>query len=181
MRRRYLFVAVFFAGMTTLALELSASRLMGNIFGTSNIVWANIIGLILIYLSAGYFLGGKWADRWPEFPAFYRVILWASFSAGLVPLIAQPVLLRAAQAVEKLNTAVMAGSFISTLILFSVPVTLLGCVSPYAIRLAIEGKEQAGQVSGRIYALSTLGSILGTFMPVLILIPTIGTARTFLA
>jgi spermidine synthase len=180
-RRRYLFVAVFFAGMTTLALELSASRLMGNIFGTSNIVWANIIGLILIYLSAGYFLGGRWADRWPEFPVFYRVILWASFSAGLVPLIAQPVLLHAAQAVETLNTAVMVGSFISTLILFSVPVTLLGCVSPYAIRLAIEEKEQAGRISGRIYALSTLGSILGTFTPVLILIPTIGTARTFLA
>jgi spermidine synthase len=80
-----------------------------------------------------------------------------------------------------LNTAVIAGSFLSTLVLFSVPVTLLGCVSPYAIRLAIEGKEQAGRVSGRIYALSTLGSILGTFTPVLILIPTIGTARTFLA
>ena len=181
MRRNYLLVSVFFAGMTTLALELSASRLMGNIFGTSNLVWANIIGLILIYLSAGYFLGGRWADRWPEYSAFYRVILWASFTAGLVPLIAQPVLLRAAQAVEKLNTAVMAGSFLSTLILFSVPVTLLGCVSPYAIRLAIENKEEAGRVSGRIYALSTLGSILGTFTPVLILIPTIGTARTFMA
>lgn len=180
-RRNYLLAAVFFAGMTTLALELSASRLMGNIFGTSNIVWANIIGLILIYLSAGYYLGGRWADRWPTFTAFYRLILWAAFSAGVVPLIAQPVLLRAAQAVERLNAAVMAGSFISTLVLFSVPVTLLGAVSPFAIRLAIEGKEQAGRVSGRIYALSTLGSILGTFTPVLILIPTIGTARTFMA
>lgn len=181
MRQKYLLVSVFFAGMTTLALELSASRLMGNVFGTSNLVWANIIGLILIYLSAGYFLGGRWADRWPHYPAFYRVILWASFTAGLVPLIAQPVLLRAAQAVEQLNTAVMAGSFLSTLVLFSVPVTLLGCVSPYAIRLAIDTKDEAGRVSGRIYALSTLGSILGTFTPVLILIPTIGTARTFLA
>jgi spermidine synthase len=74
----------------------------------------------------------------------------------------------------------MAGSFISTLVLFSVPVTLLGCVSPFAIRLAIEDTTQAGQVSGRIYALSTLGSILGTFTPVLILIPIIGTARTFM-
>lgn len=180
-RSNYLNIAVFFAGMTTLALELSASRLMGNIFGTSNIVWANIIGLILIYLSAGYFLGGRWADRWPEFESFYRLILWAAFTAGLVPIIAQPVLLRAAQAVERLNTAVMAGSFISTLVLFSVPVTLLGCVSPYAIRLALEQKEQAGVVSGRIYALSTIGSILGTFTPVLLLIPTIGTARTFMA
>ncbi len=181
MRRNYLLVSVFFAGMTTLAIELTASRLMGNIFGTSNIVWANIIGLILVYLSAGYFLGGRWADRWPSHTAFYRLLLWASFTSGIVPLIAQPVLFRAAQAVERLNAAVMAGSFLSTLVLFSVPVTLLGCVSPFAIRLAIEDTAQAGRVSGQIYALSTLGSILGTFTPVLILIPTIGTARTFLA
>jgi spermidine synthase len=167
--------------MATLAIELSASRLMGNIFGTSNIVWANIIGLILIYLSAGYFIGGRIADRRPYHSSFYQLILWAGFFAGLVPLIAQPVLLRAARAVENLNTAVMAGSFLSTLILFSVPVTLLGCVSPYAIRLAIEDKKEAGRVSGRIYALSTLGSIVGTFTPVLILIPSIGTARTFMA
>jgi spermidine synthase len=181
MRRTYLFIAVFFAGMATLAIELSASRLMGNIFGTSNIVWANIIGLILIYLSAGYFIGGRIADKRPYPTSFYQLILWAGFFAGLVPLIAQPVLLRAARAVENLNTAVMAGSFLSTLILFSVPVTLLGCVSPYAIRLAIEDKTEAGRVSGRIYALSTLGSIVGTFTPVLVLIPTIGTARTFMA
>jgi predicted membrane-bound spermidine synthase len=180
MHKRYLLLTVFMAGMVTLAIELSASRLMGNIFGTSNIVWANIIGLILVYLSAGYFLGGRLADRRPHFASFYQLILWAGFFAGLVPLIAQPVLLRAARAVEDINTAVMAGSFISTLILFSVPITLLGCVSPYAIRLAIEEKEEAGRVSGRVYALSTLGSIVGTFTPVLILIPTIGTARTFM-
>ena len=180
-RKHFLLIAVFFSGMTTLAIELSASRLMGNIFGTSNIVWANIIGLMLIYLSAGYFLGGRWADRWPHFRSFYTLIIWAAFSAGLVPLLAQPVLLRAAEAVEQLETAVMAGSFLSTLILFSLPVTLLGCVSPYAIRLSIESADQAGRVSGRIYALSTIGSIIGTFTPVLILIPTIGTARTFLS
>lgn len=179
--RRTLYSAVFFGGMTTLAIELSASRLMGNIYGTSNIVWANIIGLILVYLTAGYFLGGRWADRWPFPSAFFRVLAWGAFMAGLVPLVARPVLLRAAAAVEALDTAVMVGSFLSVLVLFSVPVTLLGCISPYAIRLAISSAEEAGRVSGRIYALSTLGSILGTFLPVLWLIPTIGTARTFLA
>jgi spermidine synthase len=86
----------------------------------------------------------------------------------------------AAAAVEDLNTAIMAGSFLAVLILFSVPVTLLGCVSPFVIRLLIEDRARAGQTAGQIYALSTLGSILGTFLPVLWLIPEIGTARTFL-
>jgi spermidine synthase len=74
----------------------------------------------------------------------------------------------------------MIGSFLSVLVLFSVPVTQLGCVSPFAIRLALDDKQRAGRISGRVYAISTLGSILGTFIPVLWLIPAIGTARTFL-
>lgn len=178
--RRLLYLTVFTAGMTTLGVELTASRLLGNIFGTSNLVWANIIGLILVYLTAGYFLGGRWADRSPNGDSFYRLIAWAAFSAGLVPVIATPVLRSAASAVQALNAAVMIGSFLSVLVLFSVPVTLLGCVSPYAIRLALDDKAHAGTISGRIYAISTLGSILGTFIPVLWLIPAIGTARTFL-
>ena len=180
MRHRLLGVAVFFSGMTTLAIEISASRLLGNIFGTSNIVWANIIGLILIYLTAGYFIGGRLADRSPYYATFYRIMAWGAFAAGLVPIVARPVLLQAASAVEHLSTAVMLGSFFVVLILFSVPITLLGCVSPFAIRLAIQTPEQAGSIAGKMYAISTLGSILGTFLPVLWLIPTIGTAATFL-
>jgi predicted membrane-bound spermidine synthase len=126
MRRILLLIVVFIAGMTTLGIELTASRLLGNVYGTSNIVWANIIGLILIYLTAGYFLGGRWGDRWPYPTPFYRIILWASFTAGLVPIISRPVLLRAAMAVEHLETGLMLGSFLSILVLFSVPITLLG-------------------------------------------------------
>lgn len=178
---RTLTVAVFTGGMTTLAVELSASRLLGNVFGTSNIVWANIIGLILIYLTAGYFLGGRWADRSPYPTTFYKLMTWAALATGLVPMIARPVLLYAAKAVEQLSAAVMIGSFFAVLVLFSLPVTLLGCISPFAIRLAIDDSSHAGSVSGWIYAVSTLGSIVGTFLPVLWLIPTIGTARTFMS
>jgi predicted membrane-bound spermidine synthase len=180
MQRRTLLATVFIAGMTTLGVEMSASRLLGNVFGTSNIVWANIIGLILIYLTAGYFLGGRWADAKPFHKTFYQLLVWAAFVSGLIPLLSRPVLLLAARAVEQLDSAVMVGSFIAILILFSVPITLLGCVSPFAIRLSIDDTEQAGRTSGQIYAISTLGSILGTFLPILVLIPAIGTSRTFL-
>jgi predicted membrane-bound spermidine synthase len=173
-------LSVFASGMTTLAVELSASRLLGNVFGTSNIVWANIIGLILIYLTVGYFLGGRWADRSPHPGTFYRILAWGAFTAGLVPIASRPVLSRAVAAFAQFDAAVMAGSFLAVLVLFSLPVTLLGCVSPFAIRLAMPDRDQAGRVSGRVYAISTLGSIIGTFLPVLWLIPELGTARTFL-
>jgi len=179
-RERVLTLAVFTAGMTTLAIEITAARLLGTVFGTSNIVWANIIGLILIYLAAGYFIGGRWADRSPHTDTFYRIIAWGAFTAGLVPLVARPVLRQAAVAVQALDAAIMAGSFISVLILFVVPITLLACVSPFAIRLSITDAAEAGRVSGRVYAVSTVGAILGTFLPVLWLIPALGTARTFL-
>jgi len=175
-----LMVAVFVSGLSSLGMEMAASRLLGNIFGTSNLVWANIIGLILIYLTAGYFIGGRWADRSPRLETFYSILAWAAFTTGLIPVIARPVLLRAANAVESLEVALMAGSFLGMLVLFIVPVTLMGCISPFAIRLAIRDTASAGQVSGRIYAISTLGSIIGTFLPTLILIPAAGTANTFL-
>ncbi len=178
--KRYLYLTVFVSGMTTLAAELSASRLIGNVFGTSNLVWASIIGLILIYLTLGYFLGGRWADRWPEPAAMYRVLAWGAFTLGVVPYVANPVLRFAAKAFEGLDVAVLLGSFAAVLILFIVPVTLLGTISPFAIRLSMDDTKTAGVTAGTIYAVSTLGSFVGTFVPVLVTIPTIGTRNTFL-
>ncbi|MBK8825087.1 MAG: fused MFS/spermidine synthase [Anaerolineales bacterium] len=179
--KKYLLFTVFVSGMTTLASELAAGRLIGNVFGTSNLVWASIIGLILIYLTLGYFLGGKWADANPTAGAMYRILAWGAFTIGLVPYIAGPVLRSAATAFEALSVGIMAGSFIAVLILFCVPITLLGAISPFAIRLSVDDTSKAGQISGQIYAISTLGSFIGTFLPTLITIPTIGTKLTFFA
>jgi len=179
--KRYLYFTVFVAGMTTLAAELTASRLIGTVFGTSNLVWASIIGLILIYLTLGYFLGGRWADRSPTMTTMFRVLAWGAFALGVVPYIAAPVLRLAARAVEGLEVAVLAGSFAGVLILFSVPITLLGTVSPFAIRLSVQSADTSGRAAGTVYGVSTLGSFVGTFLPVLVTIPTIGTRNTFLA
>jgi spermidine synthase len=179
--KRYLYFTVFCSGMTSLAIEFGASRLLGNTFGTSNLVWASIIGLILIYLTAGYFIGGRWADRSPKLQTMYTVLAWGGFTAGLVPFIARPVLRMAANAFDQLQVGVLFGSFTAVLILFIVPVTLMGTISPFAIRMAMLDSRQAGRISGQIYAISTLGSFIGTFLPVLVLIPLVGTTFTFLA
>lgn len=168
------------SGMTTLAIELSASRLLGSVFGTSNIVWANVIGLILIYLTIGYFIGGRIADRHPHLYTLFTLIIWGAFLSAIIPLISRPILQAAARAFSDVNAGVALGSFATILILFSVPITILGTVSPFAIRLAVTTVESAGKVSGQIYAISTLGSIIGTFLPVLLIIPELGTTLTFL-
>jgi spermidine synthase len=172
---------VFAAGLTTLGVELAAARLLDPFFGNSIVIWANLIGLVLIYLSAGYWLGGRWADQDPRPTTLYQITAWAGFGIGVVPFVAAPILRWSAQGLAGLDAGVLVGSFLSVLILFSAPITLLGCVSPFAIRLAMREVQRSGNVAGNVYALSTLGSILGTFLSVLVLIPTIGTRLTFLS
>lgn len=175
-----LLAVVFVSGMTTLGVEISASRLLGSFFGGSNIVWANIIGLMLFYLTVGYYLGGRWADRSPQPQILFRILLVAAGLCAAMPFLAQPVLQLAATALISINGALAIGSFFAVLLLFAAPITLLGCVSPFAIRLAINDLNKAGHISGSIYAISTLGSLLGTFASALVLIPTFGTLRSFL-
>ena len=178
--RKFLYFTVFVSGMTTMAAEFGASRLLGNIFGTSNPVWAVIIGMILVYLTAGYFLGGRLADRSPHHKTMYTLLAWGAFMLGVVPYIASPVLRLAADAFDTLQIGILAGAFAGVLVLFTIPVTLFGMISPFAIRLSVQDAGHAGNVSGTIYGISTIGSFIGTFLPTLLLIPTIGTTRTFL-
>lgn len=178
--RRYISFTVFISGMTTLAAEFGASRLLQMRFGSVNLVWAVIIGLILIYFAAGYAIGGKQADKSPHPETMFTFLAWGGATLGLIPIIAQPILLAAASAMDALDLGVIAASFVTTLLLFSVPVTLLAMTSPFAIRITLKDAAQAGNISGNLYALSTVGSVLGAFLPTLLLFPLIGTSRTIL-
>lgn len=179
---RYLNVLVFVAGFVTLGLELSAARLLDPWFGNSIVVWAGLIGLVLACLSIGYWLGGRIADRRPEAALLYAIALAAALLVALIPVVSRPILQRAALSslnLENFSVGLLVGSAVAILLLFSLPTLLLGIVSPFAIRLAVSDVNSSGQVAGRLYALSTLGSLLGTFVPVLVLIPAIGTRLTF--
>lgn len=172
--RRYLFLTVFVAGMSTLAIEFTASRLLQSVYGTSNIVWANVIGLVLLSLTAGYFIGGRLADRHPRESFFYALVAAAGFCAVFFLLLTSAVLREAAAALANMNVGALAGSLVLVALALVVPVTLLGCLSPFAIRLAVRDVSEAGRISGRIYAVSTLGSLLGTYLPILVVIPLAG-------
>lgn len=169
---------VFGGGICTLGIELTASRLLAPYFGTSQLIWANVIGLTLLYLTAGYTIGGRWADKRPELGLLCSIIAVAGAFAAIIPLLSHPILRWSLSAFSTYSVGVFVGSLLGVLALFSVPITLLGMVSPFAIRLAIKNTDGAGKAAGNLYAISTLGSIIGTFLPVLVLIPQVGTAMT---
>lgn len=177
-RRGLLLVLVFIGGLTSLGVEFAAARLLAPFFGQSLFIWGTLIGLILIYLTVGYYVGGRVADRWPDPRLLYRITAVAALSLGVIPLVAQPILTFSQQGFAQLSLGIVIGSLLSVIILFAVPVVLLGIVSPFAIRLRIHDIETAGNAAGAVYALSTLGSILGTFIPVFWLIPSFGTRPT---
>ncbi len=178
--QRYLYFTVFISGMTALAAEFGASRLLQTTYGSSNLVWAGIIGLIMVYFAVGYSLGGRWADRSPHPRTLFTILIWGAAALGLVPFVAGPVLRAAAAAFDVLSLGVVLGSFVVTLILFSIPVTLLAMASPFAVRLLMNNKSNAGLISGQVSSISTMGSVLGAFLPTLVLFSLIGTTLTFL-
>jgi len=179
--RRLLRAFVFLAGTGSMATEICASRLLAPYFGDSTMVWANIIGLILGSLSLGYWLGGRTADRWPSPRLLGAIVLAAALFVAVVPFVAHPLLERGANGIGQLAVGTVVGSFFAALVLFAPPVVALGMVAPFAIRLSFERPGEAGGVAGTVFALSTAGSLLGTFIPALVSIPLIGTQRTLLA
>jgi spermidine synthase len=173
-------VLVFTVGTSTLGAEIAAARLMAPFFGDSTIVWANTIAIVLVALSIGYWFGGRLADRHPNLRGLCILVVVASVLLGLVPFVADPFLSLSVDAFDTLSVGVFAGSLFGVLALVAVPVLMLGAVSPWAIRLKLRAVEDSGEVAGRMYAISTVGSLLGTFLSALLLIPLLGTQRTFL-
>jgi spermidine synthase len=177
---RALMALVFLAGIGSMTTEICASRLLAPYFGSSTIVWANIIGMVLASLSIGYWLGGRLADRHPSARLLGSLVLAGAVLVAAVPFAARPFLNLSVRALDQLQTGALIGSLAASVLLFVPPVLLLGTVSPFAIRLAVQGVEGAGAVAGRVFALSTAGSLLGTFVPALVTIELVGTQRTMI-
>jgi spermidine synthase len=176
---RYLALLIFCTGAATLGMELSASRLLEPAFGNNQIIWAALIGLILFYLAVGAWLGGTLADRYPQRHALDLTVTVGAVGIALVPLLSSPVLRIAATGLARFETGLLAGALLAVLLLFAVPATLLGTATPWAIRLSVQEIGQTGHVAGRMSAIATAGSLVGTFLPVLWLIPAFGTRWTF--
>ena len=137
-------ILVFVVGTGSLGAEIAAVRLLAPYFGASTIVWANTIGIVLVALSVGYWLGGRLADRHPNMRALCMVALLAAVLLALVPFVADPLLDVAVDALDEISAGAFVGSLLAVLVLVAVPVLLLGTVSPWAIRLAVHSVEEAG-------------------------------------
>ena len=171
---------VFVVGAASLGAEIAGARLMAPFFGASTIVWANTIGVVLVSLAAGYWVGGRFADRHPHKEGLCILVLIAGLGVALIPFAADPFLDVSVDALDEVSAGAFIGSLLAVSVLVAPPVMLLGAASPYAIRLAVQRVEESGTVAGRMYAISTIGSLVGVQVAALALIPLVGTRRTFL-
>lgn len=156
---------VFVSGAVLMGLEMVASRILAIHFGSSIYVWGAIIGVFLAALSGGYMLGGRIADAKPSFFVLNAIVFAAGCWLLLIPFYAHP-LCR-----SLVGTGERTGPLLGTLLVFAGPSVLMGIVSPFAVRLAARAVEKMGNVSGQLYALSTVGSIAGTLVTAFWLIP----------
>jgi predicted membrane-bound spermidine synthase len=170
MRKFFLEIIVFICGAVVMAFEIIGSRMLGPYVGTSIFVWTGIIGVILLCLSLGYYYGGKIADKKPDFKLLAMIILFAGLFIGISTLIKDGLFSMLLNVFSNVKLISLLASFI----LFSIPSVLLGMVSPFAARLKIKTLDKSGSAVGNLYAISTLGSITGTFLAGFYLIPSFG-------
>lgn len=180
--KSYLYATAFFSGMSVMAVEIGASRLLAPYFSASQIVWTIIIGTIMIALALGNVWGGRLADRDPDPARLYRRLIVAALWIAAIPVLGKYVvaLISGLLIVAIETNLLVAAAFVSCIAIFVFPLFLLGTVTPCLVKYTTESLDESGRVVGRIGAAGTTGSIIGTFLPTFVTIPAAGTAATFL-
>lgn len=178
----YLYITEFFAGMSVMAVELGASRLLAPYFSSSQIVWTIIIGTIMIAMALGNIWGGRRADKNPNPDKLYMRLIAAALWIAAIPLVGKYIIL-AISAVLVLtvnnNFLILAG-LVACMVIFVFPLFLLGTVTPSLVKYTVDSLDDSGKTVGTLGAFNTIGSIIGTFMPTFVTIPAVGTSATFL-
>lgn len=180
--RKYLYATEFFAGMSVMAVELGASRLLAPYFSSSQIVWTIIIGTIMIAMALGNVYGGRIADKNSDPALLYRRIIFAALWIAAIPVLGKYfiVFLSGILIVTIDENLLIWSAFLSCIIIFVTPLFWLGTVTPCLVKYATNNLEDNGKIVGNLGAFQTIGSIIGTFLPTFVTIPAVGTAITFL-
>lgn len=181
-KRIYLYLTEFFSGMSVMAVELGASRLLAPYFSSSQIVWTIIIGTIMIAMALGNIYGGRSADKNPNPDKLYARIMIAAIWIAAIPVVGKYVILGISATLlftVDSNFLIIAG-FAACMVIFVFPLFLLGTVTPSLAKFTVENLEDNGKLVGNLNAANTIGSIIGTFVPTFISIPAVGTSITFL-
>jgi hypothetical protein len=180
LNNKFILTYTFFNGLVITALEMTASRFLAPFFGTSSIVWANIIGVILTSLAIGYYIGGRISRGNVNNRIYYSLGLFGGVLSLLLPLISDWVLKGTPFLVNRISSVESLGSFIVTIIVFGVPVLFLAMLSPLGVVLINKKIEDVGSYAGRLYALSTIGSVVGIYLSTFVTIPYWGVRNTFI-
>lgn len=177
----FLYATEFFAGMSVMAVELGASRLMAPYFSSSQIVWTVIIGTIMIAMALGNILGGRMADKNADPSRLYMRLLVASVWIAAIPFAGRYVItgISLVLAIFVNHNFLVWASFATCFVIFVFPLVLLGTVTPSLVKFTVTDLEGNGKIVGELGALNTIGSIIGTFIPTFLTIPAVGTAATF--
>lgn len=180
--KAYLYLTEFFAGMAVMAVELGASRLLAPYFSSSQIVWTIIISTIMIAMALGNIYGGRSADKNPDPDKLYRRLLIAAVWTAAIPVLGKYIILliTGILIVTISSNLLIAAGFLACMVIFVFPCFLLGTVTPSLTKYAVRSLDDSGSTVGRLGAANTVGSIIGTFTPTFITIPTVGTSVTFL-
>ena len=180
--KAFLYLTEFFAGMSVMAVELGASRLLAPYFSSSQIVWTIIIGTIMIAMALGNIYGGRSADKNPNPDKLYGRILIASVWIAAIPVVGKYIILGiSALLIFTVSTNFLIwAAFAACMVIFVFPLFLLGTVTPSLAKYSVDSLEDSGKIVGTLGAFNTVGSIIGTFIPTFISIPAVGTSVTFL-